>query len=81
MQAPVEAMLDVASHCEHTICSMSFDFWGRLASHLDHDTRPMAPRGAPPYSEEDSMAEQRRRVAFFSPAFERLVALIQGRVR
>ncbi len=32
--APVEALLQVASHPDDAICSMSFNFWHRLSIHL-----------------------------------------------
>ncbi|KAL4452442.1 hypothetical protein ABPG75_008104 [Micractinium tetrahymenae] len=78
VSAPVEALLDVASHPDDSICSMSFNFWHRLARALTIGLHP-----EPLESEEGpvSDAERERRVALFTPTLERLVALIRGRVR
>lgn len=35
VQAPVEAMLEVASHPDHAVASMSFTFWHRLSKTLN----------------------------------------------
>jgi hypothetical protein len=40
VSAPVEALLDVASHPEDAICSMSFNFWHRLARALTIGLHP-----------------------------------------
>ncbi|PSC72289.1 transportin-3 isoform X1 [Micractinium conductrix] len=78
VSAPVEALLDVASHPEDSICSMSFNFWHRLSRALTIGLHP-----EPLESEEGpvSDAERERRAALFTPTLERLVALIRGRVR
>lgn len=75
---PVEALLDVASHPDDSICSMSFNFWHRLGRALTVGLHP-----EPLESEEGPLAdeERARRVAIFTPILERLVALIRGRVR
>ncbi len=46
MSAPLEALLDVASHPDAAICSMSFNFWHRLARALTIGLHP-EPLGAP----------------------------------
>ena len=46
VSAPVEALLDVASHPDDSICSMSFNFWHRLARALTIGLHP-EPLGAP----------------------------------
>lgn len=43
--APVEALLDVASHPDDSICSMSFNFWHRLSRALTSGLHPQ-PIGA-----------------------------------
>uniref|UniRef100_A0A7S0WIF6 Importin N-terminal domain-containing protein n=1 Tax=Chlamydomonas leiostraca TaxID=1034604 RepID=A0A7S0WIF6_9CHLO len=40
VQAPVEAMLEVAGHPDHTIASMSFNFWHKLAKALSSGFSP-----------------------------------------
>ncbi|EFN54933.1 hypothetical protein CHLNCDRAFT_134668 [Chlorella variabilis] len=78
VSAPVEALLDVASHPDDSICSMSFNFWHRLSRALTIGLHP-----EPLESEEGPVSdeERQRRVALFTPTLERLVALIRGRVR
>ena len=49
VSAPVEALLDVASHPDDSICSMSFNFWHRLSRALTIGLHP-EPLGAPPGS-------------------------------
>jgi len=56
---------------------MSFHFWNRLSQRLAQ-ARPDSMAAASP---ELAALEQQRRRSFFAPAFERLVALIRGRVR
>lgn len=34
VQAPVEAMLEVAAYPEHSIASICFIFWHKLSKHL-----------------------------------------------
>lgn len=76
--APVEVLLDVASHPDDAICSMTFNFWHRLGRALTVGLHP-----EPLESEEAPVTddERQRRVALFTPTLERLVALIRGRVR
>lgn len=76
--APVEVLLDVAAHPDDDICAVSFNFWHRLSRALTVGLRPQ-----PLFSEVPGLPEDevKRRVALFSPTFERLVALIRGRVR
>jgi transportin-3 len=45
VSAPLEALLDVASHPDDAICSMSFNFWHRLARALTIGLHP-EPLGA-----------------------------------
>ena len=45
VQAPVEALLDVASHPDDAICSISFNFWHRLSRALTIGLHP-EPLGA-----------------------------------
>jgi transportin-3 len=88
----VDALLDVASHPDDSICAMSFNFWHRLTMALTTGIHPQPvgfngtgagstrshPEDEPsPLPEE----ERRRRVAVFTPSYERLVALIRGRVK
>ncbi|KAI3438282.1 hypothetical protein D9Q98_000717 [Chlorella vulgaris] len=78
VSAPVEALLDVASHPDDAICSMSFNFWHRLSRALTIGLHP-----EPLDTEEAPVSDEERlrRVALFTPTLERLVALIRGRVR
>ncbi|KAI7846036.1 hypothetical protein COHA_000403 [Chlorella ohadii] len=78
VSGPVEALLDVASHPDDSICSISFNFWHRLSRALTIGLHP-----EPLESEEGPVSdeERERRVRLFTPWIERLVALIRGRVR
>jgi hypothetical protein len=75
---PVEALLDVAAHPEDAIAAMSFNFWHRLSRALTTGLHPQ-----PLNSQEEALPEDERarRLAVFRPTFERLVALVRGRVR
>ncbi|KAG2431638.1 hypothetical protein HYH02_013215 [Chlamydomonas schloesseri] len=84
VRAPVEALLEVAAYPDFSICSMSFNFWHRLSRFLTSGFS-LGGGGGPGSgsggSGADEAAERERRRQFFLPAFERLVALIRGRVR
>ncbi|KAK9830032.1 hypothetical protein WJX72_009312 [[Myrmecia] bisecta] len=69
---PVQALLEVAAYPEDNICAMSFNFWHRLARHLTSEFSSAT---------ESSADERRQRQELFVPTFEKLVALIRGRVR
>ncbi|KAG2426913.1 hypothetical protein HXX76_012699 [Chlamydomonas incerta] len=79
VRAPVEALLEVAAYPDFGICSMSFNFWHRLSRFLTSGFTGGPGSGAAAGA--DDAAERERRRQFFLPAFERLVALIRGRVR
>eukprot|EP00200_Dunaliella_tertiolecta_P006984 CAMPEP_0202382050 /NCGR_PEP_ID=MMETSP1127-20130417/40683_1 /ASSEMBLY_ACC=CAM_ASM_000462 /TAXON_ID=3047 /ORGANISM="Dunaliella tertiolecta, Strain CCMP1320" /LENGTH=1111 /DNA_ID=CAMNT_0048981157 /DNA_START=70 /DNA_END=3405 /DNA_ORIENTATION=+ len=89
VQAPVEAMLDVAGYPEHSIASICFIFWHKLSKHLSQGwSQSPEPPGPPngPSGPSDSQGdvaagERRRRREFFAPAFQRLVTLIRHRVK
>lgn len=75
---PVEALLDVASHPDDSICAVSFNFWHRLSRALTVGLHPQ-----PLFAEEPAVPkdEAERRLSVFKPVFQRLVTLIRGRVR
>ena len=75
---PVEALLDVASHPDDSICAMSFNFWHRLSRALTVGSHPQ-----PLFSEGPGVPkdEAERRLSVFKPVFQRIVGLIRGRVR
>ncbi|KAL4538826.1 hypothetical protein Ndes2526B_g02895 [Nannochloris sp. 'desiccata'] len=75
---PVEALLDVASHLDDSICAISFNFWHRLSRALTVGLHPQ-----PLFSEEPAVPKEEadRRVSVFIPTFQRLVTLIRGRVK
>eukprot|EP00240_Pyramimonas_obovata_P002590 CAMPEP_0118943288 /NCGR_PEP_ID=MMETSP1169-20130426/38014_1 /TAXON_ID=36882 /ORGANISM="Pyramimonas obovata, Strain CCMP722" /LENGTH=723 /DNA_ID=CAMNT_0006888509 /DNA_START=206 /DNA_END=2373 /DNA_ORIENTATION=- len=73
---PVEALLEVAAYPEDNVSFMCFEFWNKLSRSLQRKVLPRVEGGA-----EAAAAEQARRVAFFKPAFVRLIQSIQGRVR
>jgi transportin-3 len=75
---PVEALLDVASHVDDSICAISFNFWHRLSRALTVGLHPQ-----PLFSEEPAVPKEEadRRLSVFIPTFQRLITLIRGRVR
>lgn len=85
----VDALLDVASHPDDSICAMSFNFWHRLTMTLTIGIHPQSvgfngtTTRSHPEDEHSPLPEEerRRRVAVFTPSYERLVALIRGRVK
>ncbi|XP_058071597.1 transportin MOS14 [Magnolia sinica] len=72
----VQALLEVASHPEYDIASMTFNFWHSLQANLT---------GREFYSsygtEAAIEAERSRRLQIFRPAFELLVSLVSFRVQ
>ncbi|KAK9863642.1 hypothetical protein WJX84_000245, partial [Apatococcus fuscideae] len=78
--APVETLLQVASHPDDAICSMSFNFWHRLSVHLTSNfsggrkSRSSSQDGGQNAQPADSRE-------LFKPAFRQLVSLIQERVK
>ncbi|GFH28117.1 importin N-terminal domain-containing protein [Haematococcus lacustris] len=93
VQGPVEALLEVAAHPEARVAALSFNFWHKLAKALTSgwgprdvgadstsaDASPSASHAVPPA--DVAAGEMARRRAFFTPAYERLVVLVRGRVR
>ncbi|KAK9827594.1 hypothetical protein WJX81_001986 [Elliptochloris bilobata] len=77
---PVEALLEVGAFPDDSIAAMSFNFWHRLARYLTSGFSPQSLEDASS-AEETGTEEGRRRLAVFVPAFERMVALVRGRVR
>ncbi|CAN0903230.1 Transportin MOS14 [Linum grandiflorum] len=72
----VHALLEVASHPEYDIASMTFNFWHNLQvfltkrdSYISHG------------NESSAEAERTRRLQIFRPAYESLVSLVSFRVQ
>ncbi|KAG2537503.1 transportin MOS14-like [Panicum virgatum] len=71
----VNALLDVTSHQEFDICSMTFNFWHRLKRNLIRRESYVS------YGSEVAIeAERNRRLLMFRPKFESLVSLVSSRV-
>ncbi|XP_024022810.1 transportin MOS14 isoform X2 [Morus notabilis] len=69
----VHALLEVASHPEYDIASMTFNFWHSLQVNL---TKRVS------FGNESSIdAERNRRLQVFRPAYESLVSLVSFRVQ
>ncbi|KAK2080120.1 hypothetical protein QBZ16_002516 [Prototheca wickerhamii] len=79
--APVEALLDVAAHPADGIASISFNFWHRLSGALVAATGPEPIRAGGAGEAALAPGRGRRAPRRLCPAFERLVLLLQGRVR
>jgi transportin-3 len=71
----VNALLEVTSHQEFDICSMTFNFWHHLKRNLIR-RESYASYG----SEVAIEAERNRRLLIFRPKFETLVSLVSSRV-
>ncbi|KAG9439130.1 hypothetical protein H6P81_019295 [Aristolochia fimbriata] len=67
----VHALLEVASHPEFDIASMTFYFWHSLQVNLTRRESHSLPESNPP-----SDAEKNRRLHIFRPAYELLVSLV-----
>ena len=65
---PVGALLDVTAHVDDEVCAVSFRFWQSLSQRL-HDARAMP------------SPDTQRILDLFRPVLEKLVVLIQHRVR
>ncbi|XLS78706.1 hypothetical protein HN51_062931 [Arachis hypogaea] len=72
----VHALLEVASHPEYDIASMTFNFWHSLQLNLTRRESNIQ------YVNEASIeAERNRRLLVFRPAYESLVSLVSFRVQ
>ncbi|KAI4336067.1 hypothetical protein L6164_014643 [Bauhinia variegata] len=72
----VHALLEVASHPEYDIASMTFNFWHNLQLNLTKRESYIS------YGNEASIeAERNRRLQVFRPAYESLVSLVSFRVQ
>ncbi|OIW00111.1 hypothetical protein TanjilG_29101 [Lupinus angustifolius] len=72
----VHALLEVASHPEYDIASMTFNFWHSLQLNLTKRESYIS------YGNEASIeAERNRRLQVFRPAYESLVSLVSFRVQ
>lgn len=72
----VHALLEVASHPEFDIASMTFNFWHNLQVYLIERDLYLS------YGSEAAMeAERNRRLLIFRPAYESLVSLVSSRVQ
>ncbi|PNX83655.1 transportin-3-like protein, partial [Trifolium pratense] len=72
----VRALLEVASHPEYDIASMTFNFWHNLQLNLTRRESYVS------YGNEACIeAERNRRLQVFRPAYESLVSLVSYRVQ
>ncbi|KAJ4972453.1 hypothetical protein NE237_005627 [Protea cynaroides] len=72
----VQALVDVASHLEYNIASMTFNFWHNLQVNLTERGSYLS------YGNEASIeAERNRRLHIFRPSYESLVSLVSFRVQ
>ncbi|KAJ3682345.1 hypothetical protein LUZ60_014918 [Juncus effusus] len=72
----VQALLEVTSHSEFDISSMTYNFWHNLQSNLIRRDSYVS------YGSEASMEmERNRRLKIFRPPFEMLVSLVSSRVQ
>ncbi|GKV14189.1 hypothetical protein SLEP1_g25094 [Rubroshorea leprosula] len=71
----VRALLEVASHPEYDIASMTFNFWHSLQIILTKRNSNIT------YGDEASIAERNTRLQAFCPAYESLVSLVSFRVQ
>ncbi|KAK7265742.1 hypothetical protein RJT34_33365 [Clitoria ternatea] len=72
----VHALLEVASHSEYDIASMTFNFWHSLQLHLTKRESYIS------FGNEACIeAERNRRLQVFRPAYESLVSLVSFRVQ
>ncbi|KAL5544316.1 hypothetical protein UlMin_008100 [Ulmus minor] len=72
----VHALLEVASHPEYDIASMTFNFWHSLQVNLTRRDAYVS------FGTESSIeAERNRRLQVFCPAYESLVSLVSFRVQ
>ncbi|PON86109.1 Coatomer beta subunit [Trema orientale] len=72
----VHALLEVASHPEYDIASMTFNFWHSLQVNLTKRDSYIS------FGNETSIeAERKRRLQVFRPAYESLVSLVSFRVQ
>ncbi|XP_054805645.1 transportin MOS14 isoform X2 [Prosopis cineraria] len=72
----VRALLEVASHPEYDIASMTFNFWHSLQLNLTKRESYIS------YGNDTSIeAERNRRLQVFRPAYESLVSLVSFRVQ
>ncbi|KAF4349554.1 hypothetical protein F8388_012242 [Cannabis sativa] len=72
----VHALLEVASHPEYDIASMTFNFWHSLQVNLTKRDSYVS------FGNESSIeAERNRRLQVFRPAYESLVSLVSFRVQ
>lgn len=72
----VHALLEVASHPEYDIASMTFNFWHSLQLTLTRRESYIS-YGNEAYIE----AERNKRLQVFRPAYESLVSLVSYRVQ
>ncbi|KAK3170493.1 hypothetical protein Dsin_032664 [Dipteronia sinensis] len=72
----VRALLDVASHPEYDIASMTFNFWHSLQVILTKRDSYISFG-----NEASAEAERNRRLQVFCPAYESLVSLVSSRVQ
>ncbi|KAJ7956308.1 putative Transportin [Quillaja saponaria] len=70
------ALLEVASHPEYDIASMTFNFWHSLQMNLTKWESYISPG-----NEASIEAERNRRMQVFRPAYESLVSLVSFRVQ
>ncbi|KAK4752903.1 hypothetical protein SAY87_021701 [Trapa incisa] len=72
----VHALLEVASHSEYDIASMTFNFWHNLQAKMIRRDSYVS------FGSESSIeAERNRRLHIFRPAYESLVSLVSFRVQ
>lgn len=73
----VQALLEVASHPDYDISSMTYNFWHYLQINLTGSSRDAYSSNNPEAAAE---AERNRRLQMFRPSYEMLVSLVSYRV-